>query len=991
MNEIIGSGGKDGGASSARTPVEALDSLRSVAYARVVDIISEGEIEGLVDGLKSIYLDGVPLQSKNGIFNYKDIVANTTTGTQDQAYIPGIPSSEAETAVGVDVKFGVPITQSISDTNATAARVRIGIPALSSTNPTNGDVSGTDVEIQILLQNGGGGYVFQQLDGKGIFSGKCSSMYERDFRIALPAPGPWQIRVNRVTADSVTQNLNNKTYWQTYTTIIDTKLSFPNSAVVMLQLPSEQFNSIPVRSYRIRGIKCKVPTNYNPYTRRYSGTWDGSFKIAWTSNPAWQYYDLITKKRYGIGNSVSEAHLDKWGLYAIAQYNDAFLPSGVPKKHTLTVTTAMNADGATNTITRTAGNFGGNITTTLAGASCSILDGCLYYKKGFGWAAAGFKVGDAITVTGFPTAGNNGGKSIIAIAGDVIRVTNSSLVSSEHATSNTVFSTTVAGDGFLDGDELNLAGWTDPLNNGRAVIKSVVGNKLVLHDSIALMTEASGSRTATVVNFTEPRFACNLYLQTQEDAYKVIGNLASAFQSIIYWSGGSVMLAQDCVRAPEYLFTAANVEGGLFTYSGTARKARHTVAIVTWNDPEDHFKIKYKYVTNEDGLLKYGYRPVQVAGFGNTSEGQAIRVGKWVLRTELKDTQVVSFKTGLEGASRSPGAIIKVLDPYKAGKRYAGRVLSATPTSVQVDGDPIAIEAGHTYTLCCVLPSGLIEEKAVTNVVGSYSTLTTAAFSAAPDPMAIWMLTANDLAPKLYRVLTVNEVEPTKFEIIALDHDPTKFAEVEYGIVVEKTPTSAVEILSPPQGIKATESLYLGPGGQVQGRIDVSWESKIGVNLYKVRWRRNSGNWTELDIAAPHFEIMDAPPGAYEFAVAAYQGTNFSGSAPVSLTALGKSAPPSQVTGFTATLRGITVELKWNPIPDLDADIYEIRVGASWAAGTMLAQVDTTSFSYELTPGASYTLWIKAIDSTGNYSTTAVSATVSLNPTTPTSITVLAL
>jgi predicted phage tail protein len=992
MKDIRGSGGKSSDASS-RTPVESPDSLRSIAYARVTDLISEGEIEGLVNGLQSIYLDGVALQNPNGTFNFKDILVNTVNGTQDQDYIQGSQGSEAETAVGVEVKVGAgnAAVRSITDQQTSAVRVRIGVPALSEQNSTNGDLTGATAEITIHVQNNGGGYVLQDLLGKGIFTGKCTSMYERDFRINLPSPGPWDIKVSRLTADSASAKLNNKTYWQSYTTIIDAKLNFPNSALVNLQMPSDQFNAIPTRSFRIRGIKCKIPANYNPYTRKYAttgpgttnGGWDGTFQVAWTSNPAWCFYDLLTKKRYGLGNQISAANIDKWSLYDIGQYNDVFVPSGVPKHHTLAVTTLMSAVAATNSIVRTSGSFGGTISVSLTGVKTNLTEQT-YYKYGTDWYKLGFRVGDVVTVTGYTDAGNNGNKTITKIGIDFIAV-GSGITSTETIAKSCGFTSAVAGDGFLPGDELTLSGWSN--NSGRAVIKSVSGGTIVLTDEIALVDEASGSHTLTVVDFTEPRFCCNLYLQTAADAYKVIGNFASMFQSIAYWANGTIMLAQDAPHQPEYLFNSSNVEGGIFNYSGTARKARHTVAIVTWNDPSDHYKIKYKYVPNHDGLAKYGYRPVQVAGFGCTSEGLAIRIGKWVTRTELKDTQVVTFKTGLEGAARSPGAIISVLDPYKAGKRVAGRVMSATTTSVTVDGDPLLIEAGKTYTMSCVLPDGSVEEKAISMVPGSYTILTTAAFTVAPNRMTVWVMSATDLNPKLYRVLTVNEVEKTKFEIIALEHDPNKFAEVETGLIIPPKPTSVIASLTPPQGLTLNEVLYFGPGGTIKSRFNASWSIKPGVSNYKVRWCKDSGNWIEVDTQTAHFEILDADPGSYQLSVAGVIAGNITGAAFATLSVQGKLAPPANVTGLTAVLKNFTIEMKWNRVTDIDLDKYEIRQGASWAAGTLIARVDTTSFSIEFTAVGSYTFWVAAIDSSGNYSVAPTSCTLATNPTIPTSIT----
>lgn len=1015
MNEIIGHGG--GGGDAPRTPVEAPDSLKSIAYSRILDFISEGEIEGLVDNHKGVYFNGVPLQNQDGSYNFLNAAAGVLPGTQDQPYIPGTPSSEAETYVGVEIKQNLSHSISITDQQSTAVRVRIGIPILSVTDATNGDTNGTDVEIQISVQNAGGGYKPQSLDGREKFSGKCSSMYERDFRIELPSPGPWDVRVSRITADSTSANLRNKTVWQTYTTIIDEKLNYPNSAIAAVQIPADQFSAIPARSYRIRGIKCKVPANYNPRTREYAttgtgtdgfGNWDGTFKVAWTNNPAWCFYDLLTKKRYGLGNKVIESTIDKWGLYAIAKYNDVMVSAGRPKRHTLSNTLSCTASAEDNAIiSQTSFNFGKTMTIfipkvwaygSLSGASGMIgIDPALHYNVYLldtfdgarTWAGLGFQVGEKYTVSGNPKSNNNGTRTVVGMFGAEIWMSTEvpMEVNDEWKPFDMVFLKDCVGSDYLVGDQITISGFTNPANNGRAIIKQLDGKKMIFQYDKQMVDETAKNITISTQDFTEPRFTCNLCLQSAADAYKVVGNLASVFQAITYWANGSVMLAQDAPREPEYLFTAANVVDGLFTYSGSARKARHTVAIVTWNDPEDHYKIKYKYVPDEDGLLKYGYRPIQFAAFACSSEGQAARVGKWLLRTEIKDTQLVNFRTGLEGAARSPGAIIKVIDPYKAGRRYAGRIISATTNAITVDGDPIQIEAGHTYTLSCVMPDGSVEEKAVTNAVGSHTVLNTAAFSVAPTQWAVWMLTASDLYPSLYRVLTVNESDKGIYEISALEHHPEKFAEVEEGLILESKPTSVVASWAALDGLAIESSNYMGPGGQIKGKIEVSWNARSGITGYTINWRRKGGNWVAADVTANHFELMEATPGTYEFEITCLvMGLR---NAPLvgSYMYAGKTTPPSNVQNFVAQLRNFTINLSWDPIPDLDADIYEVRQGVDWATGVTIAELDTTNFTIEFAASGSYTFWVKAIDSSGNYSEFATSAVVQSNPTTPTSLT----
>ncbi|RYZ43314.1 MAG: host specificity protein J, partial [Myxococcaceae bacterium] len=490
-----GSSGGKGEGGAQRAPVESPNTLKSTSHARVLDLLCEGEIEGLVAGLKSVYLDGVPIQNADGTYNFTGVTVYDVKGTQSQEYIPGFPSGEAEFTVGVEVKHATPVVRTVTDSQVDAVRVTLQVPQLTYQDPTTGDLKPSFVLVSVAVQSNGGGYVEQNLQGAEYFEGKCTSPYERTYRVELTGSPPWDIRVTRVSQDADSVTKQNKVVWKSYATLLDEKLSFPNSALCALQVSAHQFSSIPTRSYRIRGLKVRVPANYNASARTYEGTWDGTWKVAWTDNPAWCFYDLLTTKRYGLGRFLNEAAVDKWGLYTVARYCDELVPDG------------------------------------------------------------------------------QGGQ--------------------------------------------------------------------------------------------EPRFRCNLYLQTQEDAYKVVSNLASVFRGMTYWASGAVFVAQDAPRDAEYLFTPANVVDGLFTYASSGKRARHTVALVTWNDPSNHFKAAQEFVTDEEGLATYGYNPTDVVALGCTSRGQAQRVGRWLLFTERLETETVTFRTGLEGAMRNPGAVVKLQDPYR--------------------------------------------------------------------------------------------------------------------------------------------------------------------------------------------------------------------------------------------------------------------------------------------------------------------------------------
>ena len=293
--------------SSSRGAVEASDTLRSKAYARVLDAIGEGEIEGLVNGPKSIYLDETPLQNADDTFNF-DVKVDLRHGSQGQAHIEGFPSVENEVQVAVEVKKDTPVARTITNGNVDAVRVKILIPQLSSQDKKTGDLNGSSVKIAVEVQSAGGQWTRAVEDE---ISGKTMSRYERSYRVALTGTAPWNVRIVRLTDDSKDSAVANKTIFSSITEIIDTKLSYPNTALVGIRVDASQFDSIPTRSYHMRLLRVQVPSNYDPVARTYAGAWDGTFKIAWTNNPAWCFYDLVTSERYGLGQHVLPNSVDK--------------------------------------------------------------------------------------------------------------------------------------------------------------------------------------------------------------------------------------------------------------------------------------------------------------------------------------------------------------------------------------------------------------------------------------------------------------------------------------------------------------------------------------------------------------------------------------------------------------------------------------------------------------------------------------------------------
>ena len=660
------------GGEKPRTPVEAPNSLRSIAYARILDLVSEGPIRGLVNGAKSVFLDETPLQSIDNSFNFKNVQMDVRLGTQDQDYIPGFPSVENGLPIGLELRYGTPFTRAFSNLNLDAIRVTLSVPALSKTNIENGDVNGHTVGYAIDLSVDGGAFA-NVLSGN--FSGKTTTKYERSHRIDLPKATSigWTLRVRRTTINGSTVSVADQTFVESVTEIIDAKLRYPMSALIGLAIDASQFQNIPTRAYELYGREIRVPTNYNPDTREYTGVWDGTFKIAYTNNPAWCYYDLILHPRYGLGHLVKEHQLSKWDLYRIARYCDELVPDG----------------------------FGG----------------------------------------------------------------------------------------------------------------------------------------------MEPRMTCNLYLQTQADAYKVVSDLATVFRGVSYWATSEIHPVQDSPADIAYVYTPANVVDGVFNYTGTAKKVRHTVALVSWNDVQDFGRVKIEYVDDPEGIARYGVQQTDLTAVGCTSQGQAQRAGRYALLTALYETDTVTFSVGIGGTLTVPGQVIKIADPVRAGKRMGGRVVSATTTQIVLDGPADAV-AGNTFTI--ISSAGVPIARTVQSVSADKKTITVSLpFPEAPAPATTWLVEASNLVAQTYRVVGVTEdTESKTFTVTAVMHNASKFSAVDNRTKIDIPQISDIpaSVQVPPTGIRI-EAMETASKVIASTVLEISWNPAEGAVNYDVDVRMDNGEW----------------------------------------------------------------------------------------------------------------------------------------------------
>lgn len=787
-------------ASSVNPDTITGESLRSTSYARGIDLLCEGPIRGLVD-LAQVYFEETPLKNPDGTYNFQGVKLYFTDGAIDQGYLGGFTATESLTSIGLEVKEATPIVRSVSNLSADAVSIIITVPQLTRTDRDTGDVVGTSVRLQVHIQPSGGTW---QLAGDISIVGKTSSQYQREARCELPGTGPWNVRVTRLTPDSTDQYRQNKTYWASMTEIMDEKLNYPHSALAAWQIDAQQVPNIPRRAYRIKGLKVKVPTNYDPDSRVYGSTWDGTFKTMWTDNPAWCFYDLLTNPRYGLGKYVGN-NVDKWALYQIGKYCDELVPDG----------------------------FGG----------------------------------------------------------------------------------------------------------------------------------------------TEPRFRCNLFLSSRAEAYKVVQDFAALFNGMVFWASGSITAIQDAPGDPVALYAPANVIDGSFTYSGTSAKARHTAALITWNDPDDLHRPKVEYVEDTEGVQRYGLIPTELAAIGCSSRGQAHRVGKWLLFSERLQTEVVTFKVGLDSLFCRPGQVIKVADPARAGVRYGGRIKAATTTVVTIDA-PVTLQAGQTYTLSCLRADLSVMESTVTTAASTTATLTVSpALPEAPAAGSMWVLASASVQAQLFRVLSVAEVEPGKFDITALAHDPSKYAAIEQGL---KLQTRSISVLKAkpdaPTNLVVSEALY-ARGSVLATRLDVSWTAPAGANAFAVTWRRTDGTVSPERIVYDSSVEIDGAQEGQVYGIDVYAinplGARSTSAASVSHTVLGKLAKPSGVAGFVVARTKDQLAFSWRPISDLDAELYEIRLGATWDTAVVVGSAPHPTNALTITSPRGGTYLIKARDTSGGYSDTA--------------------
>ncbi len=794
--------GSKGGGGSAHTPVEEPDDLLSVAKLKMLLAISEGEIQGELTA-QQIYLNDTPLANDDGSYNFTGVKWEFRTGTQDQAYIQGLPEIDNELSIGVQVKAASPWVRQFTDLNLDAVRVKLSLP-VQYAYKDNGDMVGTVTRYAIDLSVDGGAW---KTVVNGTFDGKTTSEYQRDHRIDLPtASSGWSVRVRRITPDSTSSKLVNAFSVFSVAEVIDSKLRYPNTALLYVELDSSQFNgSVPKTTCKPKGKVVRVPTTYDPVTRTYNGTWTGDFKLAYTNNPAWIFYDLVLDEIYGMGNRVDATMIDKWELYSIAQYCDEKVPNG-----------------------------------------------------------------------------------------------------------------------------------------------------------------AGG---------TEPRFTCNVYIQSQQDAYNVLKDIAAIFRGITFWGNDQIYVNADVPQDDvDFVYHASNVIDGLFTYAGGTYKNRYTSCQVSWSDPQNHYSDTIEGVYDTDLVQRYGVNETQLTAIGCTSQSEAHRRGRWAILSNAKDG-TISFGVGLDGYIPLPAEIIGVADPFRAGRQNGGRVSEVNGLSFTLDR---AVDYAAGDRLVLNLPDGTAQTRTIASVSADKKTVKVSTpFSQVPVKGAVWAIDSDSLAIQYFRVTSIASNDDGTFTVSGVQHDPNKYRYIDDGVKIDPAPITVTPpgVMKAPQNILITETDHIAQGLTVAS-MQVTWDKVDNAIRYAAQWRKDNGDWVNVgQVSSQGFTIQGIYTGVYDVRVRAINAMDVSSpwGYAESTTLNGKVGKPGTPVNLIATSDVVwAIDIKWAfPAGAGDTAYTEIEV-ATTADGQnplFLAYVPYPGMSYQHGPmPAGVRRWYRArlVDRIGN-------------------------
>lgn len=797
-------GGRKGGGGKQHTPTESPDSLRSNSKARILLLLGEGPVQGNLDNTR-IFLDGTPIGNSDGSMNFSGVKWEFRNGTQSQDPIKGFPAVESETQIAVALTKANPWTRAITNTELDAVNIRIAFPQLV-TRQDNGDTVGGRVDYQIELATGGGAF---QLVQQYAAVGKTTTTYERTHRVDLPASSTgWRVRVVRNTDDSTNQNVVNPTNIAAYTEIVDSRCRYPLSALLYVEFDAKSFNGqIPKVSCLLDGLQMQVPSNYDPVTREYVGTWDGTFKYAFTDNAAWVFYAIATNKRFGLGDRLSGLNLDKWELYKIAQRCDQLVPDG---------------------------------------------------KGGTG---------------------------------------------------------------------------------------------------------------------KEPRFRFNCYIQSREQAWNVLKDIAAGFSGMTYWGNQMLNVVSDMPTDVSQIVTRANVVDGKFIYSSGSAKNHNSTFLVNYSDPDNHYKDVPTSGVNHEIMRRFpNVSPLEITAIGCTRESEAQRRGHWALISNDVDRQV-QFSIGAEGIDFLPGSVIAVADDRLSGRKMGGRLKSGTKTVIQVDGATDAA-AGDAFLINF---GGVVSRIVIKAVNGSQIELS-APLPKEPVPSQVYVIDGASLAIQEFRVISMEwDDEKAVFKVNALEHNKDKYdavdnkARLDTGRPISLIPTG---IVPAPKNIAVTAFDTVFQNQRIK-TMSATWDAVEGAVSYEIQWQRDNNDWINtLPTTTCSIDVNGIFAGDYTVRVRAVNSAGISspwGNSPrVTLEGRIGDVPVPVGLKTTGLLWGIQID--WNfPADTEDTSYTELQYSTTNDVDNMklLTNVSYPGHSYQqmgLKAGQEFWYRVRFVDRIGNQS-----------------------
>lgn len=805
--------GSKGGSSKPHTPVEMEDNLISINRIRILLAVSDGEVDPDFS-LKDLYFDDVPVMNQDGSLNFQNVKAEFRPGSQTQDYIQGFTDTASEITVARDLTAATPYIISVTNKNLSAIRIKILMPR-GFTQEDNGDLTGVRVEYAVDMAVDGAEYKEVLYD---VIEGKTMSGYDRSRRIDLPAFNERVLlRVRRLT-DSTSARVTDLIKMQSYAEVVDAKFRYPLTGLVYVEFDSELFpNALPNISIKKKWKIINVPSNYDPISRTYSGSWDGTWKKAWSNNPAFVLYDLITNQRYGLDQRELGIALDKWSIYECAQYCDQMVPDG------------------------------------------------------------------------------KGG--------------------------------------------------------------------------------------------TEPRYLCDVVIQSQVEAYQLVRDICSIFRGMSFWNGESLSIVIDKPRDASYIFTNDNVVNGEFTYTFASEKSMYTQCNVTFDDEQNMYQQDVEGVFETEAALRFGYNSTSITAIGCTRRSEANRRGRWILKTNVKST-TVNFATGLEGMIPTVGDVIVVSDNFWSSAltlNLSGRLMEVNGLQVFT---PFKVDARAGDRILVNKPDGKPVGRTIARVSDDGKTLTlntTFGFDVKPD--AVFAIERTDIAQQRYVVTGITKGDGDEefvYNITAVEYDANKYDEIDYGVNIDDRPTSIVQpdILPAPENVKIESYSRVVQGASVE-TMHVSWDKVEYASLYEMQWRKDNGNWNNTPRTAnKETEVEGIYAGNYHVRVrsVAANGSASGWSAIVSAGLTGKVGEPEKPINLTASDNEVFgIRVKWGmPEGSGDTAYIELHQAPNGADGhpivdeaTLLTLVPFPQYEYwhSILP-AGHVVWYKAraVDKIGNVS-----------------------